>query len=339
MKEHDFSYDYLRAFAAIMIVLCHIFLGFGINREFGYYFGGTYVDVFLLLSAYLLGLSSENKGIDSPWRFLKKRCHRLVPTYYTFLTISFLLIVIFIGFNSISYKQILGHYLFLNWFWESSRIGDPPLPQIGHLWFMSCILFAYVMVIIWSQFSKRIKFLNSDRFWKIYFITFAIAATILTVRIRVAVYPCTVILAFVLLFFRGSKIISRVQQIPSEILISLLILGNIGALFFYFNNGFNYPSLIFWINLVNAFLWIASAPIVFNIRKSNRAVLFISSISFEIYLIHHPFCMGALSLKNYFPVWLSIIFVFFNAILGGVILNFLTTAVLKYSKQIFKRSN
>lgn len=229
MMTRDYSYDYLRAFAAIMIVLCHICQGFGISAELGYYLGGTYVDVFLLLSAYLLGLTSRNKIADNPWQFMRKRCYRIIPTYYSFLTINFIIILVLIGWNSLSVNQVIGHYLFLNWFWKASRVCEPPLPQIGHLWFMSCIIFGYLSVVAWSMVANRIKILKTDGAWKVYFLIWVVIATILTLRIRFAVYPCTVMLGFMLLFFRGKEIMNHIRILNPKALVSLLVISNTGG--------------------------------------------------------------------------------------------------------------
>lgn len=225
----DYSYDFLRAFAAIMIVLCHICQGFGLSAELGYYLGGTYVDVFLLLSAYLLGLSSRDRIADNPGNFMMKRSSRLIPTYYTFLTITFIVILLFIGWDSLSLKQILGHYLFLNWFWPTSRIFEAPLPQIGHLWFMSCILFGYLSVVVWSVAAKKITILNTDKAWGAYVLIWTIISTLITMKIRFAVYPCTVMLGFMLLFFRGKEIMAYIRRINSRILVASLIISNMGG--------------------------------------------------------------------------------------------------------------
>lgn len=128
MDNRDYSYDWLRAFSAIMIVLCHICQGFGINTSLGYYLGGTYVSVFLILSAYLLGEHHRERIANAPWRFLKTRMNRLVPTYYTYLTVTFIIIGT-CGLGHLTLKQTVGHYMFLNWFIPSTRIYQSPLPQ------------------------------------------------------------------------------------------------------------------------------------------------------------------------------------------------------------------
>lgn len=328
----DYSYDYLRAFATLMIICCHIFQGFGVSAEFGYYLGGTYVDVFLLLSAYLLGITSKRSIESRPLLFLKKRTIRIIPTYYTYLTVTFLLIIFLIGWDSLSWRQIISHYLFLNWFWQSSRIAEPPLPQIGHLWFMSCIIFSYLSVTIWALIARGFphsRIFNRGLSWCVYFVVLSIAATIVTTKIRFAVYPFTVVLGFILFFFQGQEIIVKFRSIKPSVIVLLLIIGNLSSIFFYLRDGYNYPSLIFWINIINSFLWIASAPIIFRRDHISRAALFISSISFEMFLVHHAFCLGAYSLAQYMPVWMASIFVFLIAILGGGVLSMLTKTIIR----------
>lgn len=340
MKQHarDYCYDYLRAFSAIMIVICHICQGYGISLELGYYLGGTYVDVFLLLSAYLLGISSRDKICSHPLQFLKKRTQRLIPTYYMFLTLSFIIIFIFIGYDALSIKQVFGHYLFLNWFWNSSQVYSSPLPQLGHLWFMSCIMFSYILMLVISQILRKMPTLNIRKNWIIFFGVVAMLATIATLKVRFMVYPFTVLLAFTLLFFRGREIMSRIRRINSVTLIVLLVIGNICGILYYLLGGYGYPVAIFWINLVNACLWIATAPIIFSTTRISRSILFISTISFEIYLIHHPFCLGEYSLKHYMPVWLASICVFAISIIGGMILSLITSNILKFYHYVFTKN-
>ncbi len=338
MTRHNYSYDYLRALAAVMIVFCHIFTGFGIKSEIGFYLGGTFVDVFLLLSAYLMGLSSADKIISKPGQFLKKRTGRIIPTYYTYLSITLLIIVLFLGIDAISGKQAISHYLFLNWFWKSSRIVDAPLPNLGHLWFMSCILLGYISIVVWSQVLRRFPSLNSNKSWILFFAFWAIVSTLIILKVRIAVYPCTVFMAFVLLFFKGRVIMDYIRKLRPAILISLLVICNMGGVIYYLFGGYDYPSIMFWINLLNACLWIATAPMIFNSEKISKFVAFLSAISFEIYLIHHPFCLSAYSLAQYMPIWLAIICVFAIAIAGGWLLCITTSALLSIQRNILRKN-
>lgn len=327
MISRDYSYDYLRAFSAIMIVFCHIFQGFGINVELGYFLGGTFVDVFLLLSAYLLGMSSRDSILHDPIKFLRKRVCRIVPVYYVYLSGTFLVIFFMIGWDSLSFTQIFGHYLFINWFWEPSRIFAAPLPQLGHLWFMSCILFGYVYVLVLGSLLNKLKLIDSTRCWQFYFVITALVSTYASLKVRFMIYPFTVILAFSILYFRGKEIMCRLNRLSHRVLVAFLVCGNAGGVIYYQLSGYDFNPIVFWINLINAFLWIACAPVIFNRSKINRAVMFMASISFEIYLIHHPFCLGSYSLKQYMSTPLAAICVFIISITFGWLLSIITKVI------------
>lgn len=333
MDSRDYSYDWLRAFSAIMIVLCHICQGFGINSTLGYYLGGTFVSVFLILSAYLLGERYRERIALSPFGFLKARINRLVPTYYTYLTVIFILIGICIGFEYLTLRQTIGHYLFLNWFVPSTRIWLSPLPQLGHLWFMSYIVLAYLTVTAFAFILGSIK--RIKRFWSCYTLSATLIGILLCLCSRWFVYPSVMMVLFPLVFFQGHEIGNCIQKISRPLMIVVLLLCNLGAILGFRFGLYNYPPLVFFTIGINAMLWIASAPIVFSRRYIPNLVTFLSAISFEIYLVHHPFCLGCYSLAKYMPTWLAMIAVFAFSILLAYLLNLLAKGISCYINKLF----
>lgn len=322
MGSRDYSYDWLRAFSAIMIVLCHICLGFRINISLVHYLGGTYVSVFLILSGYLLGEHYRERIADAPWQFLKSRTNRLVPTYYTYLTIIFIVIGV-CGLGHLALKQIVGHYLFLNYFIPSLRINQSPLPQLGHLWFMSCIVLAYLIITSFSLILNFVK--RTKEFWLYYTIGMACICTLLCSYSRYFVYPSIVLSLFPLVFFKGNVIFLYIRNVSKPILIAALLLCNIGAIIGSQYQLYEIPSFSFWANVINSVLWIAVSPIIFNRKHIPKVVAFISSISFEIYLVHHPFCLGHYSLANYMPTGIAVIMVFMISVILAYLLNLLSS--------------
>lgn len=328
MKNRDYSYDWLRAFSAIMIVLCHICQGFGISTTLGYYLGGTYVSVFLLLSAYLLGEHYRERITNSPLEFLRIRMNRLVPTYYTYLTVVFIIIGFSIGFEHLTVRQIAGHYLFLSWFVPSTRIWLNPLPQLGHLWFMSYIVLAYFTVTIFALISNLSK--GTKSFWYSFLLGAVLSATILCSYSKSFIYPSVMFSLFPLVFFKGNKMVHYFQKVSKPVMIIVLILGNFGSILGYHFGLYNYPPLVFWEIGINAILWIVSTPIVFSRKHCPQFVVFLSAISFEIYLVHHPFCLGCYSIAKYMPTWLAVIVVFTFSVLLAYLLNLLVESIIYY---------
>lgn len=336
MRNRDYSYDWLRAFSAIMIVLCHVCQCFGISEALGFYLGGTYVSVFLLLSAYLLGLRHSKSINDGPVSFLKSRLLRLVPTYYVFLTLAFLLIAFLIGAWYLTPGQVLGNYVFLNWFVPSTRVYISPLPQLGHLWFMSCIVMSYVLIALMAflpVFSGR-----GIRFWTCYLFAMLAAGCVMCSLSRFFIYPSVVLALFPPMFYCGRRFVAVVQRLGRVCLISLLVVTNLGSIVAYQFGMRDYSPLLVLLSItVNAVLWIASAPIVFSSNRLPAWVGFISGISFEIYLVHHAFCLGHYSLTHYMPVWAAVPAVFILSISLGYALSILTRNIMKVIKSTPKK--
>lgn len=77
------SIHYLRAVAALMVVLLHIHTGIGFMRHgaesLGWLRGG--VDIFFVISGFVMVKSTTGKAI-SPQDFFIRRCQRIVPLYW-----------------------------------------------------------------------------------------------------------------------------------------------------------------------------------------------------------------------------------------------------------------
>lgn len=328
MDSRDYSYDWLRAFSAIMIVLCHICQGFGISTSLGYYLGGTYVCVFLLLSAYLLGEHHRERISATPWLFLKSRMKRLCTTYYTYLTLLFIVIGL-CGLGHLALKQVVGHYIFLNWFLPPTRIYQSPLPQLGHLWFMSCIVWAYLIITLLPLILGFVK--RTNKFWLYSTIGWFVCGTLLCSYSRYFIYPSVVLSLYPLVFFKGNVVFSYIRRVPRLILVVILLLCNLGTIVGFQYGLYENPPLVFGTITINSMCWIAATPVIFNRKHIPKAVAFISTISFEIYLVHHPFCLGHYSLANYMPTWMAVIIVFTISVVLAYLLSLLVKIVTIYT--------
>lgn len=137
------EFDGIRGIAILSIVACHICYGINALSPLGQYLGGTFNIVFFILSGLLIGLSirtrkSQGGGELSRSIFLKRRLMRLIPDLWLFL-ISFLMAAVFFDITCTP-KQIVMNYLMLGWFAK--------LPYCGHLWFVTMILFCYILFAI-----------------------------------------------------------------------------------------------------------------------------------------------------------------------------------------------
>lgn len=139
--------DFVRAISIICIFLCHYFMygrleGVGM---LGRFMAGTFNIVFFCISALLFGLSWERKGKASfPLRaFMTKRIVRLASSYWPCLALVFVGFVI-VGVK-FGLKEVLLNTFFLAWFCK--------MPGVGHLWFVTMIVFCYLSFVMLSKYQ------------------------------------------------------------------------------------------------------------------------------------------------------------------------------------------
>lgn len=219
-------------------------------------------------------------------------------------------------------RQIISHACALNWIIPKGSITEPPFPQLGHLWFMTCILFCYLYVFILgvSGTAKNI-FYNNVKLLA-YFVSFSIIWTLQVFYIGKFEQLGISILSFSILFFRGKTIIGYFDKIRLSKLIIIFVVINFSAIYWYFNGLSDFPTLRIWVNLFCALSWIVIFPRL-AYSKAVPIALYISQISYELYLVHHPFTMGEYSLLKYFPMKFAIV--------GVLILSLCLASLLHYA--------
>lgn len=139
MRFH--AIDFTKSLAIVMIVTCHYLMFsriFGLSGV-GRFLADTGNFIFFAISAVLFGLRYEQKGASAfeAKPFMKKRLVRLFASLWPFL-IAILTIYSFIGVEYNVVKAVM-NFVGLGWFGK--------LPNIGHLWFVTMIIFCYTMYV------------------------------------------------------------------------------------------------------------------------------------------------------------------------------------------------
>lgn len=141
-KDRYVAIDTARGVAIVMIVTCHYLLFEGIPGAgaLGRATANTGNFIFFAISAILFGLQLEKKGtcIFTFQPFLVKRMIRLFASLWPFL---FVLISIYLCLQQ-KVSVVQGIVNFIGLGWVSS------LPCNGHLWFVTMIIFCYLMYIL-----------------------------------------------------------------------------------------------------------------------------------------------------------------------------------------------
>lgn len=146
-NNRDCALDCIRILSIIGILVCHSCFEWQVDWV-GRLLGLTFNFLFLGISAYIFGIEWKKKG-NCPYdfSFVTKRTIKLATTYYPFLIILFLFLLI--SKQDFSTSNIFSHLVFLSWF--------DKIEGFGHLWFMTMILICYVGIWIISKLVNITK--------------------------------------------------------------------------------------------------------------------------------------------------------------------------------------
>lgn len=269
-KEEGATLSIIRVLATFMIVACHILQGLGSLWAWILNVG---VQIFFFLSGFLYGV----KGVDDIIVFYYRRFEKIYIPYAIWITLAILLFIFFLP-NELSTKSIIIHYLCLNGMGEG-------LPGLQHLWFIPVILFCYFLLPFFLICLKKKTLLTVVLF-------FIIIISLLYFYF----HPYFI---WVLVYY-GGVICGKYPNIRKWVLI--FSVSSIGVLGY----NFDFSSLIDFSSARNLFIHALGGIILFLVLyitlvkwqyviNLNRHISLGSKLSYEIYLSHHLFILGPLS--------------------------------------------
>lgn len=276
------QFDYIRVLSSLGILLCHSAHTNPNYGWLGWFLGSTFNFLFLILSAFLLGMVWEKKGYESyGLGFLTKRIVRLSKSYYTFLVILF----VFLYFNNgeISLRHIISHFAYLPWF--------DKIHGYGHLWFITMIIFCYLGCYALSKVYSRLN-LKIKNVLLLGLLLGSFGLDYLCKRYNLPGYLFPYLIGYLFVFCNANKIIKLIKliKLPYSILQFVIIIS--AGLFLFFNNYFNILSNNILTHFIGILCAISTFVFLFNTiqgRKESKVVVWLSGISFEIYLVHEFF--------------------------------------------------
>ena len=319
------AFDYIRTISISCIILCHCCFGIDDMFFLGAFLRNTFNVLFLILSAFLLGekYQADNfKPINS--KSLAKRIQKLAYSYYPFIFIMFTFL--YVTRHDIHIKDIVMHITFLPWFNK--------LEGFGHLWFITLIVFCYISIYIITNMPSHIVNLCRNSKGVVSLLTIAIISQIIIESINCPNYLLIYIIAYILVFTNSNRILCYLNKISKATSIIPIVII-IPIIFLYYNNKTNtYTSI--WLGITSAIIIFQLLYKIFNGQQTNKIVTYISSISFEIYLVHHIFCFGKYSIYKIInnPV-LGTITIFIISFLLAYILNLIKKQIQHLSNTYF----
>lgn len=273
------EFDVLRVMALGMILACHFI------RNVGFYnldipLGCIGNMVFFVLSGWLLGLAWENKGRPPyGWKFLKDRFVRLAIPLWVF-SIPYMIWLKASGYD-LSAKEVLLNLFLLNWF---ARI-----PGMTPYWFITAISAFYVGVMALSHI--RLRKLPSVA------VTAGLAFSCVLIQIAFSLcgirygYVLILMLCGMLAFLNADTLLSSIRMTPRFRMGAATVVLSV-ILFLVFWGLVRKGDIVvgtpvcYYMTIPVAFLVMMIVLKTFTGLQENVVVTFLSSISYEIYLVH-----------------------------------------------------
>lgn len=318
------SLNILRAVSIVGIIIGHGCLQMG-YEPVGRFCGYLFVQIFFLLSAYLLGMKYGSTPIE--FRFLVKRWKRLSVVYYPFLIIVVCSILLLGG--SVTWKNILTHITYTNYFLQDTMYGVP----FGHLWYISMMMLCYVSLL---AIRKKTFFLFYG-WWLLVLLVVTLGVCIVCIENHIPSRIPIVVASYLVVFKRAKDICSWFNMLRNRpmYIYTFAILCNIICLGLFLFWNLNDRLLIRdTVVLITAGSWLLFFLTALSDAKCGKVFGFISTISFELYLIHHPFVLGDLSWLNIGTLTGNILINSFLAIIVVFVAAFTLNKVGKFTAKV-----
>lgn len=288
--QKNYGISITRFIAMITIIICHILQSRSNNLCFYFNIG---VSIFLFISGYIYG----SRKINNVTHFYRNRAMRILIPYY--LMIIIIIIVNIIQGNSLKIQDILSSLLCLQWYGYT-------VPNAGHLWYISCIIFCYLITPLLQQINIESK--NTPLYKKCAFLAIIIVVLQLTYYLGGMKQATASIVPYLLGYFISANL-TNIYSLPHwnrkilfPCLVFLLILY--GAIYLFEALGyFRMPSLLFsyYKIIVSSCLCMYFIEHNWSIPHLKRLLDYSDKYSYCIYLGHHIFILGSLSLMKLTP--------------------------------------
>ena len=279
------SLYWIRAFACLSIMACH-FLGSIPRVAFLGQIFNVGTGIFFLISGYLQAYHSKEKNYLD---WLRNRLIKILIPYYIYC------LFIIIAFSSqINLRQILSAIFNLQGFTHAY------LPYSGHLWYLSIMVFCYVLTPLLEKITeskKRVCIL----FGLVYIIAIPVATWGPNHRIRVlASYTHSVMLYLLGMLSGKSDCLGKTTK-PYRKLTVLMLATNVMRLGFIWltdhvdNEDFNNFYTYYLSHISHAILaiWICITIYIITTKWEkltliyDKPIMFIAHLSYEIYIMHN----------------------------------------------------
>ena len=314
------EFDVLRAIALGMILACHFIRSIGFH-QLDIPLGCIGNMIFFVMSGWLLGLAWESKHHPVyGWQFLKRRLLRLAVPLWLFAA-PYMILFMANG-HALTAKDVFLNLALLNWF---SRI-----PGMTPYWFITAIAAFYIAVIVLS----RIKRYQSHPF----VVAYILVASAILIQVSLSFcgirygYILVMMLCGALAFLNANRLLAFIGKRIAKSIICCEIVA-IVIMF-----------LVFW-RLVCCDIIVVGTPtcyystipialliaiLVFALPdyiKKMHAWTFLSSISYEVYLVHAAMLIWTKSVSCNIAIYAALFLA--GTLVFAILLHYLSSLTVK----------
>lgn len=275
--------SYLRVFAMILILACHI-----VQEHNNIYINMTAqflnvgVSIFIIISGYLYGKRDIKERY---FRWIIKRAKRILIPMYFFMI--FLLIVNLVIGSNIRITNWIAYVFNLQGFQIYVHGAE-------HLWYLTIIMICYLITPILNKYKTKI----SNKNLIIYILVGGLVQIITSYFIdtQLGIYLIYILL-YIIAYIVGYR---NHISISTKLMFISLILAATSAIIrvcarILFDNSILYNVIIvgYTQGIIAFCIFYIFIYICRNVKK-NKIINFFDSISFEIYLVHYMYVVGPL---------------------------------------------
>lgn len=309
----------LRCFAALSVVLYHIYYVFKIYNNFNidlFEYGFLGVQIFFMISGFIMSLPSVT-SLDAK-KFIKKRFYRIFPSYII-VTLAITPYYIFAQVSDLPESLFYSLVLFPHF----SSISNSFHPILGVGWTLQFEMVFYYVVMLLLTMSLNNKVLIATIF-------------LLGVSFSVKYLSNNQVLQYIfdpsifIFFFLGGALYKLYTSIAAKAALYSVLIASVAGLFICIRFGFNQNDFI--VRMMVALL-IFTLPFSFSSKSllSNPYIVFVASISYELYLVHHPIIslLGKFN-NNHLSFEFFLIISIILSVISAWVLNMVVTNVFKH---------
>lgn len=305
--KHNYKLDCIRVLAMVGILFDHYISSFGSNRlnNIGLQVGVGGVTLFFIISALLFGYKWRKEGFKPfvPFIFLKKRCVRIFIPLWILILMTIPLEYLLTG--RLELQTIAFNVVGLGWV----RLFGIS----GHLWYITMLMMLYLCFVVISYIRlDKIKWCWWMLALVLLLIGYVYGQTYLTTYSKAG--PPLFLFTGVLVFAKGNELMTFAKHHRKVLLILALIM--MGASLYVYQLGWNESHKAMAIgSAISAGFFVFMALFAnLNVTKGDRKLIWLSGISYEIYLVHQPLievCNAYISNKCLMLlVWIVVTFLF-----------------------------